>query len=95
MIKDAPSAAPTKTVTENVTNTTPQGNKVRLGWGIPHHNAGINPPSHPTSGAPNPAAYAPTHISPPKVADKPLTEDRSDASNTDDEHYDFAKGGFY
>ena len=94
MVKDAPSAAQ-PTVTENVTNTTPQGNRIRLGWGTPHHNAGINPPSHPTSGAPNSAAYAPTHISPPKVANKPLTEDRSDASNTDDEHYDFAKGGFY
>ena len=33
-----------------------------------------------------------THLAPKGGA---LTEDRSDASNTDDEHYDFAEGGFY
>ena len=86
MFKDAPSAAPIKTVTENVTNTTPQGKPVRLGWGTPHHNVGVNLPNHPTYGAP---------ISAPKVAAKPLSKYCSEASNTDDEHYNFAEGGFY
>jgi hypothetical protein len=97
MFKDAPSTAPTKTVTENVTNKTPQGKPFRLGWGTPHHNVGINLPSHPTYVALNPAAYEPTHISPPEVAAKPLSEYCLDASNndTDNEYYNFAEGGFY
>jgi hypothetical protein len=87
MVNDAPSAAPTGN--ENVTNTTPpQAKPVRLGWGTPHHHVGTNLPSHPTYGAPNPAAHEPTHIS-------PLVEYRLDPSNTDDEYYDFAEGGFY
>ena len=77
------------------TNTPPQAKPVRLGWGIPHHHVGMNLPSHPTNEAPNPAAHAPTHTSPQKGAAKPLVEYRSDASNTDDEYYDFAEGGFY
>jgi len=94
MANDAPSAAPNGS--ENATNTSPQAKPVRLGRGTPnHHHVGINLPSHPTNGAPNPAAQEPTHISPLKVAAKPLFEYRSDASNTDDEYYDFAEGGFY
>ena len=92
---DAPSAAPTKNGNEHATNIPPQAKPVRMGWGTPHHHVGINPPSHPTNGAPNPAAHKPAHISPLKAAAKPLLEYPSDASNTDDEYYDFAEGGFY
>jgi hypothetical protein len=96
MFKDAPSAAPTETVTENVTNTTPQWKRpVRLGWGTPHHNVGIDLPSHPNYVAPNPAAHEPTHISPPEVAAKPLSKYCSEASNSDNNFYDFAEVGFY
>jgi hypothetical protein len=95
MANDAPSAAPTKSGNANATNTPPQAKPVRLGWGTPHHHVRLNLPSHPTNGAPNPAAQEPTHISPLKVAAKPLFEYRSDASNMDDEYYDFAEGGFY
>jgi hypothetical protein len=95
MVNDAPSVAPTKTGNENANNTTPHEKPAQLGWGTPHHHVGINLPSHPTYVAPNPAAHEPTPISPPKVADKPISEYCSDASNTDDEHYDFAEGGFY
>jgi hypothetical protein len=95
MANDAPSAAPTKSGNANATNTPPQAKPVRLGWGTPHHHVRLNLPSHPTNGAPNPTAQEPTHISPLKVAAKPLFEYRSDASNMDDEYYDFAEGGFY
>jgi hypothetical protein len=96
MANDAPSAALTKNGSENATNTPTQAKPVRLGWGTPHHHVGINLPSHPTNGAPNPAAHEPTHISPLKGAAKPLVQYRWDASNTDDEYYNFAKeGGFY
>jgi hypothetical protein len=95
MVNDAPSAAPTKTGNKNINNTTPQEKPAQLGWGTPHHHVGINLPSHPTFVAPNPAAHEPTPILPPKVAAKPISEYCSDASNTDDEHYDFAEGGFY
>jgi hypothetical protein len=67
MANDAPSAAPTEKGYGNVTNTPPlhQAKPARLGWGTPHHHVGINLPSHPTNGAPNPAAHEPTHILPP------------------------------
>jgi hypothetical protein len=94
MANDAPTAAPTENGND-ATNTPPQAKPARLGWGTPHHHVGINPPSHQTNGAPKPAAHKPAHISPLKVAAKPLFEYRSDASNTDDEYYDFAEGGFY
>jgi hypothetical protein len=95
MANDAPSAAPIENGNESATNTPPQAKSVRLRWGTLHHHVGINLPSHPTNGAPNPAAHEPTHISPQKGAAKALVEYRSDASNTDDEYYDFAEGGFY
>jgi len=93
MASDTPSAVPNGS--ENATNTPPQAKPVRLRRGTPHHHVGIDLPPHPTNGAPNPAAHEPTHISPLKGAAKPLVEYRSDASNTDDEYYDFAEGGFY
>jgi hypothetical protein len=86
MFKDTLSAAPTD-VTDNVTNTKPQWKLVQLGWGTPHHNVGIDLPSHPNYVAPNPAAYEPTHILPPEVAAKPLSEYCSEASNSNNKDF--------